>query len=136
MPRERLHAVSLISKSGRMVIAMNNAVHILLYLLAACSAVLLLIYIINRKSSKTKDEGARLSLVIMVRNQQDVVEGLVRNFFRGNFLKRVVPEMKITVIDMSSNDETWEILTKLAKTYEYLEVIKESDKEKIFTYFD
>jgi hypothetical protein len=75
-------------------------------------------------------------MVLLVRNQQDISEGLIRNFCRRDFVKRVVPEMKISVIDMESNDETWDILTKLNESYEYIEILKYADKDKIFEYFE
>lgn len=114
---------------------MSILLNILIYLFAACGAIFIIILLINRIPNRNENDKSKLSLVIMVRNKQDIVEGLVRNFFRGNFLQRVAPDMKITVIDMGSNDETWEILKRLAETYDCLDLIKENEKEKIFTYF-
>lgn len=114
---------------------MNIVLYVFLYLMIAIGAILLILWFGNTKSAARQKDTSKLSMVILVRNQQDITEGLIRNFCRRDFVKRVVPDMRITVIDMGSNDETWQILTKLSEAYEYIEILKEDDREKIFTNF-
>lgn len=114
---------------------MNFILYVAVYFIIALCVLLLILRYSSTKTAVRRKDSSKLSMVILVRNQQDISEGLIRNFCRKDFVKRVVPDMKITVVDMGSNDETWQILTRLSEAYEYIEILKEDDKEKIFTYF-
>ncbi len=56
-----------------------------------------------------------ISLLFLVKNQQNIIEGLVRSIFSGTYAKQ--PE--IIAIDFGSVDQTKKIFQCLAKEYNY-----------------
>lgn len=81
------------------------------------------------RSSMTK-------LVLIVKNQGEVIEGVLRNALQRDFIRKLMPDGRLTVVDMGSTDDTVEILKKLEKDYECIEVLKKSEMESLFGYFD
>ena len=71
----------------------------------------------------------------MLKDQEESVEGIVRSMFSESLVRKVINSGKVTVLDMGSKDDTWKILNKLGTLYEQLELIKPSEKEKIFDGF-
>ena len=109
--------------------------NILLYLLAVYGALTLITGILSCVNNSISDKNDKLRLVLIVKNQQDIIESLVRNILSGNFLRKTVPGGKFTILDMASSDDTAAILERLKEDYQYLEVIHENEKEKIFSDF-
>lgn len=114
---------------------LNSILEILIYLLAAYGALALSYIAVNSVLQKSKTEKSNVKLVLMLKDREEAVEGIVRNMLSGSLLRKVVNDGRVTVLDMGSKDETWLILSKLKSDYEQLELIKSSDKEKIFDGF-
>jgi hypothetical protein len=110
--------------------------HIFTYLLAAYGAMFLIFSIINSIRQRINFEYPGIKLILLVKNQQEVIEGIIRYTFTIDFLRNIMPGRKLTVLDMGSTDETIVILRKLEETFGHLEVLEENDKEKIFTGFE
>lgn len=108
----------------------------LVCLLAAYGALSLIISVFNSIRQKTYPECSRVKLALMVKNREDEIEGIIRNIFIGDYLKKVMSDGKLIVLDMGSTDETPEILAKLKKYYEYMDIVSITNKEDIFTYFE
>lgn len=66
-----------------------------------------------------------LKNVLIVKNQEDTVEWIVKNAIRN-------VKGKLIIVDMGSCDETWEILKRLKLGNEDIEILKEEDKLKVF----
>lgn len=63
------------------------------------------------------------SVVFTVKNRQDDIEAVLRSFIWKFFLNSGTDEiMKISVVDLNSEDETMSILKKLEGEYEFLNV--------------
>lgn len=108
---------------------------VLIYLLAVYGALTLIFSIASSVYYRTKTENRNVKLVLVVKNKQDIIEYFVGCIFKGSILKKVIPGGKLTVLDMGSSDETRGILDKLKRDYEYIDIIKEEEKEKIFQGF-
>lgn len=85
--------------------------------------------------SKSKYQNSMIKLVLIVKNQGDVIEGVLRNVLPRNFIRKLMPGGKLTILDMGSKDDTIKILQKLEKDYECLEVLKQGEKDAIFNSF-
>jgi alpha-1,3-rhamnosyltransferase len=65
------------------------------------------------------------SIILIVRNQEDAVEGIIRSIARRGFLdgnEGVL--LNLVVVDDYSRDQTPEILRFLAKEYKFLKVVR------------
>lgn len=109
---------------------------ILVYLLAVYGALALSFIVISSIIKRTKHDNSRLKLVLLVKDREESIEGVVRNVFSGNMLRKTMSDNKFTVLDMGSTDETWKILNKLKCDYEQMELLNIGEKEKIFEGFD
>jgi len=101
-------------------------------LLAAYGAYSLIVTVADYKSSVKQIRKAGIKLVILVKNQEDCIEGIIRTIFSGEFLRRIRSGHGLTVIDLGSKDKTALILEKLQKDFDMLEVLKENEKDRIF----
>lgn len=81
-------------------------------------------------------KNSMVKLVLMVKNQGETIEGVLRNVLPRDFLRKLMPGGKLIILDMGSKDETLDILRKLERDYECLEVLKRSEKEVLFKYFE
>ncbi|HOM01331.1 MAG TPA: hypothetical protein PLH43_00700 [Acetivibrio sp.] len=90
-------------------------------------------------SIKNHNKGYRNSqvkLVLIVKNQGETIEGVLRNVLPRDFIRKLMPGGKLMVLDMGSNDDTMDILRRLEKDYECLEVLGKSEKDALFKSFD
>lgn len=110
--------------------------NVFVYLLALYGAVYLVIGFVDsiRKRVNIKDQGVKF--ILLVKNQEDCVEGLIGNIFKGNLLGDVISEGNFTVLDMGSTDDTLIILEKLKRDYQYLNILKLDERDEIFKYFE
>lgn len=83
-----------------------------------------------------KYKSSMVRLVLIVKNQGDAIEGVLRNILQRDFIRKLMPGGRLTVLDMGSNDDTIDILRKLEKDYECIQVLKKSEKENLFKFFD
>ena len=68
------------------------------------------------------------SIVFTVKNRQDDIEAVLRSFIWKFFLNSGTDEIiKISVVDLNSEDETIAILKKLEGEYEFLNVYNKQD---------
>ncbi len=109
---------------------------ILICLLALYGAIALSIIVINSIFQRVKSEKSKLKLILLVKDNEEAIEGIIRNIFAGNFLRKVIPESKLTVLDMGSTDETLKILGKLKCEYEQLELLSMAEKDNAFEGFE
>lgn len=80
--------------------------------------------------------NSRVKLVLIVKNQGEAIEGVLRNVLPRDFIRKLMPGGKLIVLDMDSNDDTMDILRRLERDYECLEVLRKSEKELLFKYFE
>lgn len=76
-----------------------------------------------------------IRLVLLVKNAEEVIEGVVRSILYGGFLRRTTSDGKLTVVDMGSTDKTADILRRLENEYGCIDAIGEEEKEGIYSGF-
>jgi len=118
------------------VIVIEVISEIITYLLAVYGAFALIISIINSIHIGSMNENSGMKLVLIQRNQEETIEGVVRSILAKDLINMITPGENLTVLDMGSTDETIEVLTKLENDYECIEVLKSGEREKIFEYFE
>ncbi|MDQ2085111.1 hypothetical protein RBH29_01500 [Herbivorax sp. ANBcel31] len=109
---------------------------IVMFILATYGFVTLIHDLAVTIKNKSKYKNSMIKLVLIVKNQGDAIEGVLRNVLPRNFIRKLMPEGRLIVLDMGSKDDTLEILEKLEKDYECLEVLKKSEKDTIFNTFE
>ncbi len=73
---------------------------------------------------KNIDRG-KLSVIISAKNQQDVLEGVVRGFILKAGLESMEDVLlNIVLVDVGSNDETLKIMEKLGEDYCFIKLLK------------
>jgi|LSQX01.3.fsa_nt_gb hypothetical protein len=86
--------------------------------------------------NKMDYNNSMIKLILVVKNQGNIIEGVMRNVLSRDFLRKLMPGGKLTIIDMGSKDDTLDILRKLEKDYECLDVLKKSEKDTVFKRFE
>jgi glycosyltransferase involved in cell wall biosynthesis len=74
-------------------------------------------------------------LVLIVKDQEESIEGIVKNIAACELIKKAMTDGELTVIDTGSTDRTVDILRKLEKDYEFIKVMTENEKERILHVF-
>ncbi|NMB33176.1 MAG: hypothetical protein GX992_02890 [Clostridium sp.] len=83
-----------------------------------------------------KYKNCMIKLVLVVKNQGETIEGVLRSVLPRDFIRKLMPGGKLTILDMDSVDDTMDILKRLERDYECLEILKGSEKDLLFRYFD
>ena len=107
-----------------------------IYLLAVYGFMSLIISIINSIQWKQGLKNSTYKLVLLVKNQEETIEGVIRNIYMENILSPLIHNGKLVVLDMGSKDKTVYILNKLEEEYSDIEVLDWNSRNKIFTGFD
>ena len=82
------------------------------------------------RSSKAGNHEIRF--VLLAKNAEEVIEGVVRSILYGGFLRRTTSDGKLTVVDMGSSDRTVDILRRLANEFVCMDVREEEEKERAY----
>lgn len=87
------------------------------WVLAAAGFILLLLWLVRQvRAILSPARGVDISLVAVVKNRGDVVEGAIRELVaRYGWWRPDGPGYEIVVVDDGSMDDTWAILTTLAR---------------------
>ena len=110
---------------------------VFVYLLAVYGALTLIIGIFESICDRLSSGNlGNVKLILVVKNQQECIEGMIRDMFRRDRLRKMLPGVKFSILDMGSTDETPLILDKLRRDFEYIEIVSESDRQKIFDGFE
>lgn len=109
---------------------------ILLCILASYGIISLVHEIFTSIRNKIDYSNSRVKLVLIVKNQGEVIEGVLRNALSRDFLRKLIPEGRLTILDMGSKDDTLDILRKLEADYECIDVLKRNEMDSLFKCFD
>ncbi len=115
---------------------LETVFYAIICMLAVYGAISLATHIFSLISQKARRENQGIRLVMLVKNQAENIEGIVRNIYEENLLRRAGLPDKLTIIDMSSGDETPQILERLSRRYGYMDILSEKDCSKVFSDFD
>lgn len=108
---------------------------ILVFLLSIYGTLSLMICIGSIIWHRMKIENPDIRLVLVVKNQEEALEGIIRSIFKEDLLRKSMCSGILNVIDAGSKDQSREILQKLKDEYEYINIIRYEDREKIFEGF-
>lgn len=107
----------------------------IVYLLAIYGALTLISGIFGAIRTSLHLKGSKLKLVLLVKNSEKYIEYLIRDMILKFMSDRAIPIDTLTIVNMSSVDDTGAILEKLRKDFECMEVLSEKDKERVFSNF-
>lgn len=107
-----------------------------IFFLAVYGALSLVIGFVSHLQQRGGIDSFKTRLVLLVKDQEDTIEGIVRTVFMEHILRKVMSKDKLIVVDMGSKDETLAILNKLKEEYKYIEVYTNDQKEKIFETYE
>ena len=84
----------------------------------------------RRVRSNRMSDTHKTRLVLLVKDQQNEIEGIVRNIISERFSKNLL------VIDMGSSDETLDILKTFEKSHDCIEVLEYPSRHQVFSCLD
>jgi len=108
----------------------------IVYLFAVYGALTLVLSILAAVRGRSFISGAKVKVILVVKDAEEYIEYIVRNAVKGDFISRVMSGNNLTIIDMNSSDRTAGILNELKKEYECLDVLGEQEKDKVFSDFN
>jgi hypothetical protein len=108
---------------------------ILLYFLASYGVLVLFMTIIDSIRQRAYEENSKVRVALLVQNQEETIEGIIRNIYISDMLRKVMSNNKIAIVDMGSKDKTVEILSKLKNDYQFFDILDINKKYKIFEEF-
>ncbi len=115
---------------------MINVIFLVVTYMLALYGFFSIFYLILREFIKPKIEDEGIKLVIIEKNQESRIEGILDNVLTGDLVKRLISSGKITVLDMGSEDGTVEILRKLKEKYQSINLVHENERHVIFEDFE
>ena len=83
---------------------------------------------------KRSGEGFRTRLALLVENQEESIEGVIRTVFMEHILGKVMSKENLMVVDMGSQDDTMDILLRLKEEYGCMDVLTVDEKDRIFNH--
>ncbi|HEY5586503.1 MAG TPA: hypothetical protein VIK78_18675 [Ruminiclostridium sp.] len=72
------------------------------------------------------------NIVLLVNDQEQNIEGIVREAMDSKFVRNIAINGSFVIIDMNSEDDTLKILRKLEMQFPLIEVCSFDEKESIF----
>lgn len=111
---------------------MKTLFEILVYILALYGLVSLISDSLKQFKQTSDMKHTKIKMVLLVKDQEEVIEGVVRNIYLERLLDKAMVSDKLTVIDMGSSDDTDKILSRLKDKYDFIDVITKEQKDKIF----
>ena len=112
------------------------AFDVVTYLFAIYGFICLSITAVDSMRQRLCSESSRVKMILVIKNQERTIEGIIRNIFTVDILRKVMTSDKLTIVDMGSNDKTVDILKKLKDDYDFFEIVDEKERNKVFSSFD
>jgi len=109
-----------------------NITELILWVFAAYGVFSMIAGVTGLIRSKTQIKCRNIKLVLLVRNAEECIEYVVRNLSGKDSLKGVLPDSKISIVDMNSSDNTYLITKKLERYYQNIEALHFDERESIF----
>jgi cellulose synthase/poly-beta-1,6-N-acetylglucosamine synthase-like glycosyltransferase len=102
----------------------NAHMAIVLWILAIFGLYCLLIKGVYGSIRPFKRSKAKLSIIISAKNQQETIEGIVREFMIKTRLDKDEDFMEIVLVDNGSCDHTPEIMKRMSREFGFMEFTK------------
>lgn len=74
----------------------------------------------------------KANLVLLVKDQEQSIEGMVREAMESKFVRNIAINGSFIIVDMDSKDETYKILKKLEHQFPLVEVCSFGERNSIF----
>jgi hypothetical protein len=85
---------------------------------------------------KAIDDRFKTGFALLVKDQEESIEGIVRTVFLEHLPERVMSKGKLYVVDMGSKDKTLDILSRLKEEYKCMDVLSTEQKHRIFEEYE
>jgi hypothetical protein len=106
------------------------------YLLALYGFTVIVSNVVIALLKRANIKNSSVRLVLIVKNQENIIEGIVRSILMLDVLRKIMSRDRLIVVDMGSTDDTLNILSKLKNDGEYIEILKEGEKDMVFTGYE
>ncbi|NLV36726.1 MAG: hypothetical protein GXY17_08665 [Clostridiaceae bacterium] len=112
-----------------------NLLECVVYLLASYGLFTLVISIFDRLRCRIRGPRPLVRIVLLVKNAQEQIEYIVRNSVMKEYASKLLSDRKIMIVDMASEDNTYELLERLEKSLYGIETLQYKDREQIYKGF-
>jgi hypothetical protein len=114
---------------------LEQIIRFLYHMLAIYGLFCLIVGAFGYMYKRVSFKGCKLQVVLLVKDAERCIEGIIRNIFMGDFLRKLMLDGRLTVIDMGSEDKTRDILYRLKDEYSSMEIVEEDGKERVLDDF-
>lgn len=111
---------------------LRGVIEICIFLFSIYGFLSLLIATVNSLCLRCNLDKSDIRMIIMVKNQEDVIEGVVRNIITSNISKKLIYSKNLMIVDMGSTDDTLKILRRLERYYKIIDIYTVDECDKIF----
>lgn len=115
---------------------MFNLLECIIYLLASYGLLMLIMNIFDMLRCRIRGRRPAVRIVLLVKNAEEQIEYIVRNSIRKEYASKVLSDKNIMIVDMNSEDNTYEYLERLEKSFCGIEALQYEDREQIYNGFD
>lgn len=114
---------------------MFNLLECIVYLLASYGLLTFFLNIFDLLRCRIRGRRPAVRIVLLVKNAQEQIEYMVRNSVRKEYASKLLSDRKIMIVDMNSEDSTYELLERLGKSFNSIEALQYKDREQIYKGF-
>jgi hypothetical protein len=104
----------------------------IMYIFALYGFISIALTIVRRFYHNIRLKNANIRLVLIAKDQEEIIEGVIRSIFQGGILESLTQDNTLYIVDMGSTDRTADILQRLKETYQNMEALTIENKEQIF----
>jgi hypothetical protein len=104
----------------------------IIWLLAAYGLLMLVLDAVEMIRRRIPEKYPYVRVVLLVRNAEEHIEQILRNAVKKDLLNRMLSDRNLVVIDMKSEDRTYQLLEKLQRDYSNTDVLTYEEREQIF----
>ena len=114
---------------------MLNLLECIIYLLASYGLLTLIVNIFDMLRCRIRGPRPVVRIVLLVKNAQEQIEYIVRNSIKKEYASRLLSDKRIMIVDMNSEDNTYELLQRLEKSFYGIETLQYKDREQMYDGF-
>lgn len=106
-----------------------------IYVFAIYGFIIFIVDLADSIYRRARSRDTEVKLLLVVKDQEENIEGIIRNVFLGDFPGKAMAGGRLIVVDLGSVDNTVHILSRLKQYYENMEIITKDEKEKVTSLF-
>lgn len=112
-----------------------NLLECVVYLFAAYGMFVMIYGAFDLIRLRIAGRRPEVRVVLLVRNAEDQIEHIVRNAVKKEYASRSLSDKKLTIVDMGSEDHTYQLLKRLQSSFANMEVLSNEEKDRIYEDF-